>query len=110
MGYGVRPKYAEYAERSRSLDVARETQLGRVPRFPLCRSCLLTRHVAGGMRHESDLSWQYLLQCSLVVVMHALCFLRGLQHADIYTLHTLGLPAGVDQSLSKSRQHGRGPG
>ena len=64
--------------------------------------CLLTLHVAGGMRHETDLSRQYHLRCSLVFVMLTLCFLRGLQHADIYTLHTLGLPVVADQSLSKS--------
>ena len=39
-----------------SLEVARETQLGRLPRFSLGRSCLLTLHAAGGLRHEADLS------------------------------------------------------
>ena len=86
-----------------SLDVARQTQLGRVPRFALCRSCWLTLHVAGGLRQESDWSRQYHLWCSLVVVMLTFCLLRRLQHADIHTLHTVGLPVVADQSLSKSR-------
>ena len=66
------------------------------------RSCLLTLHVAGGMHHVSDLIWQYHLRFSLVVVMLTLCYLRRLQHVDIYTLHTLGLPVVAGQSLSKS--------
>ena len=66
------------------------------------RSCLLTLHVAGGMHHVSDFIWQYHLRCSLVVVMLTLCYLRGLQHVDISTLHTLGLPVVAGQSLSKS--------
>ena len=67
------------------------------------RSCLLTLHVADGMHHVRDFIWQYHLRCSLVVVMLTLCFLRRLQHADIFSLHTLGLPVVADQSLSKSR-------
>ena len=67
------------------------------------RSCLLTLHVAGGMHHVNDFIWQYQLWCSLVVVMLTFCLLRRLQHADIHTLHTVGLPVVADQSLSKSR-------
>ena len=66
------------------------------------RPCLLTLHVAGGMHHVSDLIWHYHLRCSLVAVMLTLCYLRGLQHVDVYTLHTLGLPVVTGQSLSKS--------
>ena len=65
-------------------------------------SCLSTLHVAGGMLYEMDLSWQYHLRCLLVVVILTLFSLRGLQHVDIYTLHTVGLPVVADQSLSKS--------
>ena len=54
-----------------------------MPRFALRRSCLLTLHVAGGLRHESDFSWQYRLRYSLVVVMLTLCIRRGLQHAEL---------------------------
>ena len=67
------------------------------------RPCLLTLHVAGGMHHVSDLIWHYHLRCSLVAVMLTLCYLRGLQHVDVYTLHTLGLPVVAGQSLSKSQ-------
>ena len=74
-----------------------------MPRFALCRSCWLTLHVAGGLRQESDWSRQYHLWCSLVAVMLTFCLLRRLQHADIHTLHTVGLPVVADQSLSKSR-------
>ena len=59
--------------------------------------------MAGGLRQESDWSRQYHLWCSLVVVMLTFCLLRRLQHADIHTLHTVGLPVVADQSLSKSR-------
>ena len=71
--------------------------------FVESRSCLFILDSAGGMRHETDLSWQYHLRCSLVVVMLTLCSLRGLQHVDIFPLHTLVLPVVADQSLPKSR-------
>ena len=54
--YKILIVYAVCAECSMSLEVARQTQLGRVPRFSLGRSCLLTFHLAGGLRHVADLS------------------------------------------------------
>ena len=71
----------------------------------ICFMSLLLAHppcgwlVASGVRLEPAISPLVLAgRCDAY-----LCLLRRLQHADIHTLHTVGLPVVADQSLSKSR-------